>query len=92
MYQVSAHAAHRIKNRSIPPVVLDLLQLFGSSSRINGATSYYFDKKSRRKLSTYLGPIKLKEETKLLNTYCVISDDGVMITAAYRNRRHFKKK
>lgn len=90
MYQMSGHAEHRAKNRSIPPVVLDMLMTFGSSSRSRGATSYYFDKKSKRKLKAYLGPIKFTEEAKLLNTYCVISDDGMLVTAAYRNQR-FKK-
>jgi hypothetical protein len=64
-----------------------MLLEFGSSQRGRGAESFYFDHAARRRAAAALDAITLRQSEKYLNTYAVVSDDGALITAAWRKRR-----
>lgn len=75
------HAAKRIQQRSIPPVVVDYLMEFGDPRPAGkGAESYSFSKKGWHRLQRYLGPLA-KHFGKYRNVYAVISDGHVVTTA-----------
>jgi len=89
--RTSRHAQERMRQRSIPQIVLDLLMQFGAEEHSHGAIRYSLDKKSRRALDRYLGSARIKEMDKLLNTYVVVSSDGQVITVGHRTRRQKEK-
>ena len=85
---LTSHAATRIAQRGIPPLVLDLLCQFGASERCNNAEKLFFNKKSRQHLKRYLGGERtLKLIEPWLNTYAVLGDDGQVVTAGQRQKR-----
>lgn len=82
------HAAERMQQRSIPPIIVEFLERFGSSMRSGGADRLFFDKAACRRLRAHLGGERgLKPISKWLNAYIVISDDGQLITAARQTGR-----
>lgn len=85
------HAAVRIQQRAIPPLVVDLLLEFGSSEPSGDGTSkLYFDKPARRKVKNYAGPLAGYLEQHL-DVYAVVGADEKVITVAHRLdriRRH----
>jgi hypothetical protein len=84
---ITSHAAGRMQNRSIPITAIDMLLAFGSSRRSRGAESFYFDHAARRRAAAALDATTLRQSEKYLNAYAVVSNDGALITAAWRNRR-----
>lgn len=81
------HAAARIQQRGIPPLVVDLLFEFGSNEPSGDGTSkLYFDKQARRKVKNYAGPLAgyLKQH---LDVYAVVGADEELITVAHRYER-----
>lgn len=83
------HAARRYQQRgSIPREVIDLYLRYASRSHSNGAKSYSFDKKSRRRLKAVLGRRDYSRCEKWLDRYIVAADDGAIITIAHRARRY----
>jgi hypothetical protein len=46
---LTEHAAKRLQQRAIPPVVIDLLYRYGREQHQAGATVIFFDEKGRRK-------------------------------------------
>ena len=87
MPNLSQHAHVRAQQRSIPPMVMDLLQDFGASARVRGADTYFFDQSARRRLREELGTKRCHVIERWLNTYVIVADDGSVITAAWRTRR-----
>lgn len=86
MYR-SHHASHRIQQRAIPELAIDLLMRFGANERAGkGVSKFYFDKAARRKLEAYAGPAAAALNQHL-NLVVVIGDDGTIITAAHRTER-----
>jgi hypothetical protein len=81
-----------MRERSIPPAAIELLQCFGSENRCGGAWSLIFDKAARRRLEEHFGERgSLKHIERWLNVYVVVCDNGNVITAARRTthlRRH----
>lgn len=84
---LSKHAQTRAQQRSIPPMLIDLLLQFGSSERAgSGVSKMYFDKPSRRRVKAYAGPLgSLLDE--YLDVYAVVTDDMKVITTGHRNQR-----
>lgn len=73
-------------DRSIPEIAIRLLRECGSPQRAGkGAVSYSFDKRGWREVERILGPWPLKNMSQLKRVYIVENDDGVLITAAYRD-------
>ncbi len=55
---ITQHASKRVRQRGIPPILLNLLLDFGKSEPAgDGAAKIYFDKAARRRVKAYLGPI-----------------------------------
>ena len=46
----SHHAAERLQQRAIPPVMVELLERFGSEMRCGKAEKLFFDKAARKRL------------------------------------------
>jgi hypothetical protein len=83
----STHAEHRMQQRSIPQIVVDLLIRFGRSEPAgNGAWKYFFDKPSRRRFYQYAGVLARSIEEHL-DVYVVVGSDQSIITAGHRCER-----
>lgn len=84
---VSAHAQARLQQRAIPPLVLDLLQEFGSGFRSHGAERLIFDKAAVKRLKRHLGGDRgLRVIERWLRVYAVVGDSGHLVTVAHRTR------
>lgn len=83
----SQHAAARLQQRAIPPLLVDLLLEFGASVPSGDGTSkYYFDKSAKRKVKAYAGPIaRVLDEH--LDVYAVVTEDAKVITVGHRYER-----
>jgi hypothetical protein len=86
---LTRHAATRVRQRSIPPIVIHWLDEFGEEYFDgHGGVVTYFSKESRQELERKLGRRFVKENAKYLDRYVVRSaTDGVMITAGVRRKR-----
>lgn len=84
---VSRHAAARLQSRAIREDIVDLLLAYGTRHRRHGADVYSLDRAGRARLLGDLGRQAYARLEARLDTYLVVSDDGVLITAAHRLRR-----
>lgn len=84
---ISAHARSRMQQRAIPPFVLDLLWDYGSTTRVGGADSLYFDRVTRARAADALRQAGLRGKEHLLDAYAVVADDGTVVTTAWRTGR-----
>jgi hypothetical protein len=85
--QPTAHGRTRCQQRGVSDVVVDMIVSFGAEVRARGASKYYLDRKGRTRLARALGTDVVRRHERKLNCYVVISDDGMLITAAPRRRR-----
>ena len=84
---MTEHAAIRSQQRAIPPIVIDLLHQFGSIERSGrGTFMLFFDKRGRRRVKSYAGPLSQPLEEHF-DAYAVVSDGGDVITVGHRTRR-----
>jgi hypothetical protein len=87
----SEHARSRIQQRASPPLIVDLLIQFGSSSQCGGAERLMFDKKALKRLRHHLGGERgLKVVERWLNVYAIIGDNGSIVTTAHKCT-HFRR-
>jgi hypothetical protein len=85
--ELSKHAAVRLQQRGIAPLIVDLLLQFGATERSGrDTTRYYFDKPARRRLRAYAGPLARVLEAHL-DYYAVVGADGTIVTTAPRLAR-----
>lgn len=85
--ELTQHAAKRLQQRALPPLVIDLLYRYGREQHQAGATVLFFDEKGRRKAREELKNA-LKRFDKLEDAYLVeLAIDGRIVTAGHRNRR-----
>jgi hypothetical protein len=84
---MTRHAQQRSQQRAIPPLVIDLLLQFGcGESAGGGARKLFFDRKARRRVHAYAGPVApLLDEH--LDVYAVIAPDDSIITVGHRLER-----
>ena len=88
---VTLHAQERIQQRAVPPLVIELLEQFGSVVRSCGADRLIFDKAALKRLKRHLGGDRnLRLIERWLDVYAVISDDGCLVTVAHQTRRHWR--
>lgn len=80
----SRHAARRVEDRGISPLVVELLIRYGHVTRRHGAWRHAFDKASRRRLKAAIGKPAYMRLEDLLDAYVLVSDDKEIITAAWR--------
>jgi len=81
------HAQLRCQQRAIPAEAVDVLLAYGEYRRRGGADVYFLNRQARSRLLTALGPDRYRRLEKSLDSYLVIADDGMLITAAHRYRR-----
>lgn len=81
--QNTVHASIRGQQRGVPPIIVDLLLQYGAREHdARGGEVVYFDKKSKRKVETYVGGLfgKLNEH---MDAYAVIAS-GKVVTVGNR--------
>lgn len=80
------HSEIRQQQRGVPPIIVDLLIKFGNREHDErGGEVLYFDKKSKKKVETYVGGLfgKLNEH---MDAYAVIAS-GKLVTVGSRYKR-----
>ncbi len=83
----SQHAKIRSQQRGIAPLVIDLLLKFGSEEPAGDGTSkIFFDKRARRRVKSYAGPLAAVIDD-YLDVYAVVGADSAVITTAHRIER-----
>lgn len=84
---LTKHARIRSQQRSISPLMVDLLLQWGATEKaVGGATKVFFDKASRRRVQAYAGPIAPLLDQHL-DLYAVVGYDNQIITVGYRTER-----
>lgn len=82
------HAAARLRQRALPPLVLDWLHQFGHEHHDGrGGVILHFDKPARRRLERAVGREPVRRMKQWLNAYAVLGRDGALITAGHRFKR-----
>ncbi|WP_172122504.1 hypothetical protein [Devosia sp. 919] len=84
---LSVHAQMRIGQRGVKAQVVEVLLAYGRSKRRHGADVIFMDKQARLRARDELGPKNFAKLECNLNTYLVVSDEGVVITCAKRMAR-----
>ena len=83
---LSRHAEVRCQQRAIPRQVLEWLVEHGNRVHDHrGAKVVHFDKRSVRTLENRYGREMVRQYAGKLNSYCVLSEDDVVITAGRRD-------
>ena len=86
---LTRHAKVRSQQRAIPPILIDLLLQFGKAEPAGGGASrFFFDKVSRRRVKAYAGTLSSLLDDHL-DVYAVVGPDNQVITTAHRTERFF---
>ena len=86
------HAEVRAQQRGIPPMVDQLLDLYGQEEHDGrGAVVLYLSKQSIRSMERDLGRRPVDRLAEWFDTYKVKSADGLTITVGHRTRRLWRK-
>jgi hypothetical protein len=81
---LSRHARERVRQRAIPPSVVDALLDFGERVRSGaGAEICFFTKRSWRRFAAYLGH-EARHFERYREVYAIVADDGRVVTACWR--------
>ena len=79
------HARTRMQQRSVDPLLVDLLLRYGAEQHDKrGGVRRYFDKPSRRCLRRAIGRQAFSRLNDLLNAY-LVEQDGYIITVGWRH-------
>jgi hypothetical protein len=88
MFAASKHADVRVRQRGIPPLVVEWLLSYGTSHYDHHRGEwFYFDAPSRQRLMSAIGAESLARHSDHLDCYAVLSIDGSIITVGHRTRR-----
>ncbi|WP_454737186.1 hypothetical protein [Cupriavidus necator] len=88
MNNLTKHAVTRVRQRGIPPLIVDWLWDFGARVHNGtGAEVVWFDKGGRKRLMKAVGAQVVDRLGDLLEAYIVVSADGVVVTAGWRTQR-----
>lgn len=83
MIVLTEHAGQRLQQRSIPEMMLKLLMLYGEEKLQKGGTRVLrLPKDSQKALRKELKHV-LNHLDSLSDSYMVLADDGVVITAGH---------
>ncbi len=86
------HAEVRAQQRGIPPLVDQLLDLYGQESHDgHGGIVLYLNKMSIRNMERDMGSRPVARLAEWLNAYKVQNSDGNTITIGHRNQRIWRK-
>ena len=91
---LTKHAETRSCQRSIPPLITDLLKIYGDIKYTGRKGRVkFFSKKSRQKMSRDLGGKVVDQLSRFFNIYLVESTEGAIITIARRtNKKRMRSK
>ena len=79
------HAEVRCQQRGINAHTLDLLMDYGEQKHVRGGViSYFFTRKAIKKAARYTDKEDILLMEKQREAYIVVSDDGEIITVAWR--------
>ena len=85
---LTRHAAARLQQRAVPPIVLDWLIAYGCRAPAGGGCeAVFFDKKARRRLMRDLGSWAYGRVEEKLDSYAVLGCDGAVVTVGIRTKR-----
>jgi len=88
MFTKSEHAKQRIRERNIPPLIIDLLMIYGDSKYLpEGKKIRFFNKRSKQKMSRDLGRSIISDLSKFLNCFLVHNHSNVLVTVGRRSKR-----
>lgn len=86
------HASVRAQQRGIPPLVDQLLDLYGQEEHDgHGAVLRYLSKSSIRTMEREMGKRPVARLAEWFDAYKVITTDGITITVGHRTRRVWRK-
>lgn len=81
---MTKHAQTRQQQRAIQPLIIEWLCKYGCRLQgMNGTTVCYFDKESRRCLSSEVGHVVIRRLSDMLDTYLVMSGNSI-VTVGHR--------
>ena len=84
-HNLTFHARTRMRQRSIPTLIVDWLMDYGKREfDKNGAQVLFFSKDSIRKLEREMGYPVVRRLSEFFNAYLVMTPDGAVITVGYR--------
>jgi len=84
---LTRHAATRMQQRGVPPIIIDWLQVFGAEEHDkHGGVIRYFDKAARRRLEQSIGRPVVRRMQDLLGAY-LVEADGRVVTVGHRHAR-----
>ena len=84
--RLTQHARVRAQQRGLPPLIIDWLLGYGTSSADgHGGMVYYFDRRGRRQLERDCGRKVVSQLSGYLDGYAVVVDDQV-VTVGHRYR------
>jgi hypothetical protein len=87
MNNASLHAHVRAQQRAIPPILIHLLLEFGATEPSAGGTrKVFFDKRARRRVGTYAGPLAAMLEEHL-DVYAILGEHDRVVTVGHRTER-----
>ena len=88
MFVPTKHAEIRLRQRGIPPPVVEWLVFYGSSRfDHHRGLVFYFDSRSRAVLRSAIDRAALARYSEHLDCYVVVSTSGEVITVGHRTRR-----
>ena len=84
----STHAKKRLQQRAIPKKMIDWLITFGRCKHCWGnAKLFFFTAKNRQKCLQHLSKIEQKIFNKKANAFLILSNDNVLVTVGYLNKK-----
>lgn len=90
MLHITQHAAKRMQQRNVPPLIVNWLHEYGAVKHSHGAVKRYFDKPARKRLARDVGEQVVDRLGSLLNLY-IVEGNEKLITAGHRTQR-FKRR
>ena len=88
METVTKHAQRRLQQRGLPSAALEVLLDFGSEKHVGkGCIAFAMNHAARKRARECLGAATFSRLEPHLNSYVILADDGVVVTAAHRYRR-----
>ncbi len=82
---LSRHAQRRMKDRSIPPWIVEALLDFGDRLPCgDGAESCFFTKRSWRRFAAYLGT-EARHFDRYRSAYAIVASNGLVVTTCWRH-------
>jgi len=77
-YELSSHAAKRIRQRGIPQIIIDWLIQFGEKKRVKYGQALFFGKRGKLRMKQHLGRTYSKWDQMIASIYLVIVEQTIV--------------